>query len=152
MITCTGSYTVQQSDIDNNGIDANGEADGDGDIDNTATGDSDQTDPVDSSQQVPVVQNPLYTIVKTVTDVDGDGTGLGSVDAAGDVYTVDAPTSFPPPAGSFLLVRFRASQVATALATGTPLTPAESAVVEGGLDGGILLETNQCPRENFSNL
>ena len=30
--TYTGSYTVQQSDLDNNGIDANGVADGDGDI------------------------------------------------------------------------------------------------------------------------
>ena len=37
-LTCTGSYTVLQADIDNNGG-------GDGDIDNTATADSDQTDP-----------------------------------------------------------------------------------------------------------
>ena len=36
--TCTGSYTVTQADIDNNGG-------GDGDIDNTATADSTGTEP-----------------------------------------------------------------------------------------------------------
>ena len=63
-MTCTGSYTVTQADIDNNGG-------GDGDIDNTATADSDQTEPGDRSAAVPLAQSPALTIDKTVTAVDG---------------------------------------------------------------------------------
>ena len=50
-LTCIGTYTVSQSDIDNNGG-------GDDNIDNTATADSDQTDPSSDSETVPVVQAP----------------------------------------------------------------------------------------------
>ena len=79
--TYAGTYTVAQSDIDNNGG-------GDGDIDNTASVVSTEiTTPQTASEDVPIVQAPAYNIVKTVTDVAGDGTGLGSVDAAGEVIT-----------------------------------------------------------------
>ncbi len=77
--TYTGTYTTQQSDIDDNGG-------GDGDIDNTATVSSDQLPNESDSEDVPIAQNPTYTIVKTVTDVGGDGAG-GLVDAAGDLIT-----------------------------------------------------------------
>jgi hypothetical protein len=59
-VTCTGSYTVLQSDIDNNG-------DGDGDIDNTATADSAQTVPLTDSDAVPLSQIPALTISKTAS-------------------------------------------------------------------------------------
>ena len=73
------SYTVLQSDIDNNGG-------GDGDIDNTATVDCNELDAETDSVAVILDQNPSYNIVKTVTDVGGGGPS-GSVDAAGDVIS-----------------------------------------------------------------
>ena len=78
--TCTGSYTVTQADIDDNGG-------GDGDIDNTATADSTQTEPVTDSAAVPLAQSPGLTIAKTVSSVDGDTTSPFLVDAAGDVIS-----------------------------------------------------------------
>ena len=79
-LTCTGTYTVLQSDIDDNGG-------GDGDIDNTATADSDQTGPDTDSAAVPLSQNPDLTISKTTTS-----TGFSAVD---DVihYTITATNS-----------------------------------------------------------
>ncbi|MCP4168446.1 MAG: DUF11 domain-containing protein, partial [Chloroflexi bacterium] len=78
--TYTGTYTVQQSDIDDNGG-------GDGDVDNVASVVSAEiTTPQTSETDTPVTQNPLYTIVKTVTDVGGDGES-GVVDAAGDAIS-----------------------------------------------------------------
>ena len=75
--TYTGTYTVQQSDLDDNGG-------GDGDIDNVASVVSAEiTTPQSSSTETPVSQLPTYAIVKTVTDVGGDGVS-GVVDAAGD--------------------------------------------------------------------
>ena len=56
-VVCTGSYTVSQADINNNGG-------GDGDIDNTATGDSDQTDPITDSEKVDVDRRPALSIDK----------------------------------------------------------------------------------------
>jgi len=78
--TYTGTYTAQQSDINNNGG-------GDGDIDNTATAHTTQQ-PTDlsSSTETPIDRNPDYSIAKTVTDVGGDGAG-GHVDEAGDVIS-----------------------------------------------------------------
>jgi uncharacterized repeat protein (TIGR01451 family) len=78
-IVCTGSYTVTQADLDNNGG-------GDGDIDNTATADSDQTESVNDSAAVPLAQLPDLGIDKVVTDVAGGGPN-GTVDAAGDVIS-----------------------------------------------------------------
>jgi uncharacterized repeat protein (TIGR01451 family) len=74
-LTCTGTYTVLQSDIDTNGG-------GDGDIDNTATADSDQTGPDTDSASVPLTQSPELTTVKLATE--------SSFSAAGDVihYTI----------------------------------------------------------------
>ncbi|MGB0764812.1 MAG: SdrD B-like domain-containing protein, partial [Luminiphilus sp.] len=78
--TYTGTYTVQQSDIDDNGG-------GDGDIDNTASVVSTEiTTPQTDSTETPITQLPAYTILKTVTDVDGQGAS-GVVDAAGDVIS-----------------------------------------------------------------
>ncbi len=80
--TYTGSYTVQQSDIDSNGIDDQGVADGDGDIDNTATVDTDQTDPDEALAAVPLSNAPSLTITKEAD--------VASVSADGDVinYTI----------------------------------------------------------------
>jgi LPXTG-site transpeptidase (sortase) family protein len=60
--TYTGTYTVQQADIDNNGG-------GDGDIDNTATADSDQTAPQTGTASVPIVGPPAINVVKTIADI-----------------------------------------------------------------------------------
>ncbi len=75
----TGSYTVTQSDLDNNGG-------GDGDIDNTATTDCNELDAETDSVAVILDQNASYTITKTVTDVDGGGSSAHA-NAAGDVIT-----------------------------------------------------------------
>jgi len=80
----TGNYTVTQADINSNGG-------GDGLINNTATVDSDQLPPEEDTAQVPIEEipieeNPAYTINKTVTDVAGKGP-TGNVTRAGDVIT-----------------------------------------------------------------
>ena len=67
-LTCTGSYTVTQADIDDNGG-------GDGDIDNTATADSSQTGPVTDSATVPLAQTPALTITKVATELGYDSVG-----------------------------------------------------------------------------
>ena len=76
-LDCTGSYTLTQTDLDNNGG-------SDGDIDNTATADSDQTGPSSDSVAVPLVRTPHLTITKTATEQ--------SYDSVGDVinYTIVA--------------------------------------------------------------
>ncbi|MDX9848796.1 MAG: hypothetical protein RBT74_17590, partial [Tenuifilaceae bacterium] len=61
-LTCTGTYAVTQSDIDNNGG-------GDGDIDNTATADSNQTEEDAASETVLIVRNPLINIEKSSTTI-----------------------------------------------------------------------------------
>ena len=67
-LTCTGTYTVLQADIDNNGG-------GDGDIDNTATADSNQTDPVTDSAAVPLTSSPALSIVKDATTASYNAVG-----------------------------------------------------------------------------
>ena len=72
----TGSYTVQQSDIDSNGtLEPDNIAAGL--IDNTATFYTEETDPMDDNEQVPITQstpiNPSIEIIKTAGDVaDGE--------------------------------------------------------------------------------
>ena len=56
--TYTGSYAVQQSDLNDNGG-------GDGDIDNTATVESDELDDESDSAEQPIVQNPSIDLTKT---------------------------------------------------------------------------------------
>ncbi len=83
--TYTGSYTAQQSDIDNNGGEPLGTT---GFVDNTATLASDELADQTSSAAVQIDRNPAYSILKSVTDVGGDGPN-GHVDAAGDVITYE---------------------------------------------------------------
>lgn len=76
----TGSYTVQQNDLDTAGG-------GDDDLDNTATVSSDQLPDAVVSEEVPIVTTAELTIVKNGTLNDDDGTAGQS---AGDTvdYTV----------------------------------------------------------------
>ncbi|SHJ06539.1 conserved repeat domain-containing protein [Dethiosulfatibacter aminovorans DSM 17477] len=62
--TYTGTYTVDQDDVD------------EGQVDNTATADSNETDPDQDSETVYAVQNPMLNLVKTGTFNDEDGDGL----------------------------------------------------------------------------
>ena len=75
-LTCTGTYTVLQSDIDS---DATNEPDdvAAGDLDNEATTDSDQTGPQSDTQAVPLAQDPEIDVTK-----DSTTTGVG---VAGEV-------------------------------------------------------------------
>ncbi|MEZ5335496.1 MAG: hypothetical protein R2741_09770 [Methanolobus sp.] len=76
MWTYTGSYTVQQSDINDNGG-------GDGDIDNTATVSSDDLpDETDSAEQ-PLSLSASYSIEKTITGADTAGDGV--INTAGEI-------------------------------------------------------------------
>src|SRR4030095_13704722 len=74
--TYKGTYTVLQSDLDNNGG-------GDGDIDNTGTADSNETGSDTASAAVGLSLNPGLNVTKSATET--------SVDSAGDVihYTVN---------------------------------------------------------------
>jgi len=55
----TGTYTLTQSDIDNNGG-------GDGDIDNTVVVTTDELPPMDASADAPITQAPAFIVAKTV--------------------------------------------------------------------------------------
>ena len=70
-ITCTGTYVVQQGDIDAGT-----------DIMNTATASSDELGDIMDNENVPVTQSNSYTIAKTATDIDGAGNGV--IDNAGE--------------------------------------------------------------------
>ncbi len=82
-VTLYGNYTVTQEDINNNG-------NGTGFLINNVTVFSDQLDPrnanvstSNATVSAPIQQNPNYTIVKTVEDVNG--VLGGNVTLAGDV-------------------------------------------------------------------
>ena len=77
--TYTGTYTVSQADLNSNGG-------GDGFINNTATVDCDELDPESDTAEVPIEQNPAYTIDKTVIDVGGNGSEA-NVTKAGDIVS-----------------------------------------------------------------
>src|SRR6185436_20505033 len=80
-VVCTGSYTVTQADLNNNGG-------GDGAIANTATADSDQTTSTQDSAEAPLAPAPGLSIDKVVTGIGGDTTApFDPADAAGDVIT-----------------------------------------------------------------
>ncbi|MGB9133499.1 MAG: PGF-pre-PGF domain-containing protein [Methanosarcina sp.] len=72
-----GNYTVIQADLNSNGG-------GDGFINNTAAIYSDELGLKNDSAEVPVEQNPAYSIDKTVVDVAGKGPEA-NVTSAGDV-------------------------------------------------------------------
>ena len=75
--TFNGNYTVNQADLNSNG-------EGDGFINNTAAINSDELGLKIDSAEVPVEQNPAYSIEKTIVDVAGKGPE-GNVTAAEDV-------------------------------------------------------------------
>lgn len=82
----TASYTVQQSDIDNDG---SGGFVPDGEIDNFTTADTDQTELVFDIEMVQILA-PAMTIEKVVTSVtNGDGTvdSDGQADSTTDVIS-----------------------------------------------------------------
>ncbi|MGB7427344.1 MAG: hypothetical protein WA933_05990, partial [Microcoleaceae cyanobacterium] len=85
--TYTGSYTVIQENIDSNGIDADGNGDNDGDIDNIATVTTDQTTPVSDDEDVPLLRSPELVFDKVVTGVDSANDGI--LNAAGDIIDYD---------------------------------------------------------------
>jgi hypothetical protein len=84
--TYTYKYNAKQGDIDNNGINKYGAADGDGDIDNEATFTDNYANSESDIEDVPILQNINWTIDKTVTDVGGHGPN-GYVDKAGDTIS-----------------------------------------------------------------
>ncbi len=87
-LVCTGSYTVQQSDIDDNGDDS--AAGPDGDIDNTATADSAETGEADDSAEAPLDRNAGVDIVKDGSSnvVDGQPNRIVTGDGAEFEITV----------------------------------------------------------------
>jgi uncharacterized repeat protein (TIGR01451 family) len=76
-----GTYTVQQSDLDN------------GQIDNTGTGDSDETPPVDDDHTISLSPQPALVTNKTLSG-NADEDGSGSV-TEGDTltFTIDVTNS-----------------------------------------------------------
>ena len=77
--TYTGTYEVQQADLDNNGG-------GDGDIDNTATADSNETGPSSDSEEQSIDYSPGIAIDKTITSVTDSNGKLVGVMSLGDVH------------------------------------------------------------------
>ena len=70
------TYTLQQTDLDNNGG-------GDGRLENTSVADSNQTMPVSDTESLPLLAKPLLFINKTFVNVTG-GNENGLADAVGD--------------------------------------------------------------------
>jgi hypothetical protein len=69
--TYTYKYNAKQSDIDNNGIDKNGVADGDGDIDNEATFTDNHANSKSDIEDVPIHKTCIH-IEKSTNDADAD--------------------------------------------------------------------------------
>ena len=67
-ITCTGTHTVTQTELDNNGG-------GDGKINNTATADSNETPSSNDSADVDIVRSPSLSIDKTADETSYDSVG-----------------------------------------------------------------------------
>ncbi len=84
--TCTGTYTIDQDDLDSNGT-----AEPDdvlaGQLDNTATADSDDTDPVTALADEPIIQNAVLSIEKSVTSTDPTGNNV--LDEPGDIVNYE---------------------------------------------------------------
>ena len=76
--TYTGNYTVTQTDINGNG-------EGNGVIENTATVDCDQLGPKSYTAEVPLTRVPGYTIDKTIVNVTGKG--AAGVPTAGNIIS-----------------------------------------------------------------
>jgi uncharacterized repeat protein (TIGR01451 family) len=115
------SYTLQQSDLDNNGG-------GDGYIDNIANATSDQANPVTDGDQVPLLLTKSMSYDAAFTGVTG-GNGNLLADAAGDVlnfrYTVAN-------LGNVTLTDVNVTDPLTGVAvTGVTLAPGESGVYTG---------------------
>ena len=114
------SYTLQQSDLDNNGG-------GDGYIDNTASATSDQANPVTDSDQVPLLLTKVMSYDAAFIGVTG-GNGNALADAAGDIlnfrYTV---TNL----GNVTLTGVEVTDPLTGLAvSGVTLAPGETGVYD----------------------
>ncbi len=77
--TYFASYTVTQNDMNINGT-------GSGVINNTASVTIDALDPINDSVEAPIIQNPSYTIDKTVTDVAGNGPEANAT-TSGDIIS-----------------------------------------------------------------
>ena len=76
-VSCTGTYTITQADIDA------------GNVHNIATGDSDQTPPDDDEFDVPITQTPAMSVVKSSVNADENGNGvLDEGDTLTYVFTV----------------------------------------------------------------
>lgn len=84
--TYTGSYSVTQAVVDNQGVDITGAFDGDGDVDNTATVDTNETAPASASAVVPLraLEPPAIDVEKYVS-VDGGTTWVDADDPTGPV-------------------------------------------------------------------
>ncbi len=127
--TYTGTYTVVQDDIVDNG-DGDGFFDGGGDgiINNTATVDCAELDAKNASAGAHIDQTP-YLVSKTVTDVAGKGPDA-NVTAAGDVITYEINVT------NYGGLPFKLVSVYDSLSTNTFTGPTESGASNKILDPG----------------
>ncbi|MFM8608847.1 MAG: hypothetical protein ACKOCJ_00055 [Burkholderiaceae bacterium] len=75
--TYSGSYTLTQDDLDNNGG-------GNGALENTATGDTDQTEPMSDTEVVPLFVRSAISLNKELVSITG-GNGNAVADAPNDL-------------------------------------------------------------------
>jgi uncharacterized repeat protein (TIGR01451 family) len=128
-VVCTGSYTLDQADIDN------------GVVENTANATSDQAPPVSDSNTTLILQpNPHISLTKSTTTISYDSVGQ-SIDYTlvatndGNATLTDVSISDP------LIGTLTCTQPVT-LAPGESLTCTSSyAVTQADLDAGSLLNT-----------
>jgi uncharacterized repeat protein (TIGR01451 family) len=91
--TYTYYYDAKQSDINSNGINKYGVADGDGDIDNEATFTDNFEISKSDAAEVPILLNPCIDIEKLVS-VDGGTTWLDADNATGPSTPVGSDVKF----------------------------------------------------------
>jgi uncharacterized repeat protein (TIGR01451 family) len=127
------SYTVTQADIDANGIDANGDPDGDGDIDNTATVSSNELPNESADAVVPIGVTPLLSLIKDGVYTDADGNGeINPGDTLDYTFTVTNDGSVTITGVSINEVSFDLpGDITITPPADVDLSPGESAVFSG---------------------
>lgn len=78
--------------------------------------------------------DPVSGVSDRIASLPG-ASGPIAFDALGNLYAMIVPASFPPPPGSFSVIRFSAAQVQSAIGA-SELNVAQATTVLAGLDGG----------------
>ena len=86
----------------------------------------------------------------TIAEIQNTPSGPIDLNSRGDLYYVKGTFAFPPPAGSFTLLRFSRGALSAAAQNGTPLSEGDSEIALA-LDGGFGMAINRA-NETFNDI